>query len=161
MLNKNSESVCVCVCVLYMKGVPYGSDSKESACHLGDLCLSLGWEDPLERGHGNPLQYSCLENPHGQRSLGSVQCLTLCNPMDYSTPGFPVHHQQNCAHQDPGERSSDPTRDWACEYPGVSSRGMGRQWLAAGSVALNTTVLGTWGHAGISPFEGGLPLPLP
>ena len=21
-------------------------------------------------GHGNPLQYSCLENPHGQRSLG-------------------------------------------------------------------------------------------
>ena len=31
--------------------------------------LSLGWEDPLEGGHGNPLQYSCLENPHGQRSL--------------------------------------------------------------------------------------------
>ena len=23
----------------------------------------LGWEDPLEEGHGNPLQYSCLENP--------------------------------------------------------------------------------------------------
>ena len=22
-----------------------------------------------EGGHGNPLQYSCLENPHGQRSL--------------------------------------------------------------------------------------------
>ena len=22
-----------------------------------------------EEGHGNPLQYSCLENPHGQRSL--------------------------------------------------------------------------------------------
>ena len=21
-------------------------------------------------GHGNPLQYSCLEDPHGQRSLG-------------------------------------------------------------------------------------------
>ena len=28
---------------------------------------SLGWEDPLEEG--NPLQYSCLENPHGQRNL--------------------------------------------------------------------------------------------
>ena len=27
---------------------------------------SLGWEDPLEEG---PLQHSCLENPHGQRSL--------------------------------------------------------------------------------------------
>ena len=29
---------------------------------------SLGWEDPLEGGHSNPLQYSCLENPHGQGS---------------------------------------------------------------------------------------------
>ena len=29
--------------------------------------------------------------------MASVQfshsCPTLCNPMDYSTPGFPVHHQ--------------------------------------------------------------------
>ena len=24
---------------------------------------SLGWEDLLEKGHGNPVQYSCLENP--------------------------------------------------------------------------------------------------
>ena len=24
---------------------------------------SLGWENPLEKGHGNPLQHSCLENP--------------------------------------------------------------------------------------------------
>ena len=23
----------------------------------------LGQEDPVEGGHGNPLQYSCLENP--------------------------------------------------------------------------------------------------
>ena len=30
---------------------------------------SLGWERSLGGGHGNPLQYSCLENPHGQRSL--------------------------------------------------------------------------------------------
>ena len=30
---------------------------------------SLGWEDPLEEGMANPLQDSCLENPHGQRSL--------------------------------------------------------------------------------------------
>jgi len=24
---------------------------------------SLGQEDPLDEGNGNPLQYSCLENP--------------------------------------------------------------------------------------------------
>ena len=28
----------------------------------------LGWQDP-GGGHSNPLQYSCLQNPHGQRSL--------------------------------------------------------------------------------------------
>ena len=32
------------------------------------VCSSLGWEDPLEeRGHGNPLQYSCPGKFHGQR----------------------------------------------------------------------------------------------
>ena len=28
-----------------------------------------------------------------QFSLVTQSCLTLCNPMDCSTPGFPVHHQ--------------------------------------------------------------------
>ena len=27
--------------------------------------LSLGWEDSPGGGHGNLLQYSCLEKPHG------------------------------------------------------------------------------------------------
>ena len=31
--------------------------------------LSLGWRDSPGGGHGNPLQCSCPENPHGQRSL--------------------------------------------------------------------------------------------
>ena len=30
---------------------------------------SLGWEDSPGEGRGNPLQCSCLGNPHGQRSL--------------------------------------------------------------------------------------------
>ena len=30
----------------------------------------LGWENPLEDGMETPLQYSCLENLHGQRSMG-------------------------------------------------------------------------------------------
>ena len=31
---------------------------------------SLGWDDPRGwGGHGDPLQDSCLENPHGQGSL--------------------------------------------------------------------------------------------
>ena len=47
-----------------------GSDSNESACNEGDLGLILGLgRSPWKRGHGNPLQYSCLENPHGPRNL--------------------------------------------------------------------------------------------
>ena len=48
---------------------PGGSDSKESACNAGDLGLIPGSRrSPAER-NGTPLQYSCLENPHRQRSL--------------------------------------------------------------------------------------------
>ena len=46
-----------------------GSDGKESACNAGDLGSISGLERYPGIGHGNPLQYSCLENPHGQRSL--------------------------------------------------------------------------------------------
>ena len=36
---------------------------------MQEACVqSLGWEDP-PRGGRNPLQYPCLENPHGQKSL--------------------------------------------------------------------------------------------
>ena len=41
-------------------GFPGGSYGKESTCNAGDLVQSLGWEEPLLGGHGNPSQYSCL-----------------------------------------------------------------------------------------------------
>ena len=49
--------------------LPGGSDSKESSCSAGDLGLILRLGRSSEGGHGNLPQYSCLENPHGQRSL--------------------------------------------------------------------------------------------
>ena len=54
---------------ILLLGFPGGSDGKESACNVGDLGLIPGSERSPERMYGNPLQYSCLENPHGQRSL--------------------------------------------------------------------------------------------
>ena len=39
------------------------SDSKESACNAGDLGLIPGLGCSPGEGNGNPLQYSCLENP--------------------------------------------------------------------------------------------------
>ena len=50
-------------------GFPGGSGGKESTCNAGDV----GWIPELRSspggGHGNPIQYSCLDNPHEQRSL--------------------------------------------------------------------------------------------
>ena len=46
-----------------------GSDGKESVCNVGVLG-SIPALGRCPRGrHGNPLQYSCLENLHGWRSL--------------------------------------------------------------------------------------------
>ena len=44
-------------------GFPGGSDCKESACSAGDLSSIPGLGRSPGEGHGNPLQYSCLENP--------------------------------------------------------------------------------------------------
>ena len=42
---------------------PGGSDGKESACNAGDPGLTPGLGRSLGEVNGNPLQYSCLENP--------------------------------------------------------------------------------------------------
>ena len=44
---------------------PGGSNSKESACNVGDLGLIPGLGRSPGGEHGSPLQYSCLENPQG------------------------------------------------------------------------------------------------
>ena len=49
-------------------GFPYGSAGKESTCNAGDLGSIPGLGRSPEEGKGYPLQYSGLENPHGQRS---------------------------------------------------------------------------------------------
>ena len=46
-----------------LPGFPGGSDSKASACNAGDLGLIPGLGRSPGEGNGNPLQYSCLENP--------------------------------------------------------------------------------------------------
>ena len=44
-------------------GFPHGSDGRESACNAGDLGSIPELERSPGEGNGNPLQYSCLENP--------------------------------------------------------------------------------------------------
>ena len=44
-------------------GFPGGSDFKASASNAGDLGSIPGSGRSPGEGNGNPLQYSCLENP--------------------------------------------------------------------------------------------------
>ena len=50
-------------------GFPGGLDGKEFSCSVGDLGSIPGLGRSPGGGPGNPVQYSCLESPHGQRSL--------------------------------------------------------------------------------------------
>ena len=83
--------------VLVVKNLP------ANAGDLRDVGSIPGWIRSLGRGHGNPLQYSCLENPMDrgawratvprvaksrarlkrlQFSSVAQSCLTLCDPMN-------------------------------------------------------------------------------
>ena len=42
---------------------PGVSDGKESDFNAGDLSLILGWEDPLEKGNGNPFSILAWKIP--------------------------------------------------------------------------------------------------
>ena len=53
-----------------MQGFPGGSDGKESACNAGDLGSIPGSGRSPGEENGNPLQYSCLENPMDREAMG-------------------------------------------------------------------------------------------
>ena len=66
-----SRSKCIKILRLAIlsTGLPWWLTSKESACSVGGLGSVPGLGRSPAGGHGNPLQYSFLENPRGQRSL--------------------------------------------------------------------------------------------
>ena len=73
----------ICVCVLHIRiwDFPVGSAVKECACNAanaGDNVGSIpGWGRSPGGGHGNPLQYSCLENPmYGRAWWATVHGVT-------------------------------------------------------------------------------------
>ena len=66
-------------------GFPGGSVSKESSCNSGNLSSIPGLGRSLGGGHANPLQCSCLENPHGQRNMVS-----------YTTEHLSIAHARCC-----------------------------------------------------------------
>ena len=53
----------ICVYIHTHINIPGGSEVKASACNAGDLGSIPGSGRSPGGGHGNPLQYFCLENP--------------------------------------------------------------------------------------------------
>ena len=51
-----------------LMGFPGGSDGKESACNVGDPGSVPGSGRSPGAKNGNPLNYSCLENPMDRRT---------------------------------------------------------------------------------------------
>ena len=73
---------------------------------LPGMCVPLRWPSPLLRSlskcqifsevvHGHHICFliCCNKSPQTQLSSVTQSCPTLCDPMDCSKPGFPVHLQ--------------------------------------------------------------------
>ena len=115
-------------------GFPGSSDGKEFSCNAGVLTLTPWLGRSPGEGNGNPLQLLLPGKFHGQKSLGGYSpwdpkesdtteqltlhyttlfrsvaqsCPTLCEPMNRSTPGLPVHHQLPEFTQTHGHRVSN------------------------------------------------------
>ena len=76
-------------------GFPGGSEVKTSACNAGDLGLIPGLGRSPGGGNGNPLQYSCLENPMDRQAWwatvhGVTKSLTRLSNLPFT---FTLTHQ--------------------------------------------------------------------
>ena len=60
--------MCVYVYIHHIYTIPGGSDGKASAYNAGDPGSIPGSGRSPGEGNGNPLQYSCLENPMDGRA---------------------------------------------------------------------------------------------
>ena len=63
--------------------------------NVGDLGLIPGLGKSPGEGHGNPLQYSCLESPHGQRSLEGGRLFIFLHSAHHLTGCISRHEGAN------------------------------------------------------------------
>ena len=102
------------------------SIGKESTCDARDLGLIPGLGKSPGEGHGNPLQYSCLENPQGQRNLVG------CSPWDHkelvTTERVRTVSVKRCLRRTVQKRSLCPRWSQWCDHsPGARHPGMWSQ----------------------------------
>ena len=62
-VTKEAWNFCILLLDIGHRGLPCSSNGKESACNSGDPDLIPGLGRSSGERNGNPLQYSCLQNP--------------------------------------------------------------------------------------------------
>ena len=87
--SDTTEQLSLCQVALVVKNLP------ANAGDLRDSGSIPGLERSPEGGHGNPLQYSFLENLWTEEAAAAAaklrqSCLTLCDPIDGSPTGSSV-----------------------------------------------------------------------
>ena len=110
---------------------PGGSEGKATACNAGDLGSIPGLGRSPGGRHGNPLQYSCLENPHGLRIL--VGYSPWGHKESDTTERLHFHFSPSCI----GEGNGNRLQCSCLENP----RDRGAWWAAVYGVAQSRTRL--------------------
>ena len=120
--------------------------------------FSIGWELLAQKLVSGRLKfYTSVHFITTESDFECQQDLITELPQNWGKWDSQRAQTKPCAHQDPGESSSDPTRDWArvaCVCLGV----LVEVWVNRGLLQGQGHWLQQSGeaqHAGISPFEGG------
>ena len=89
--------LCICLYVskilgLLVMGQPPSSPTTANIILIHEESPGIGWPSHPKSNHSGPLRGKsrCLDF---QFSSVTQSCPTLCDPMNHSTPGLPVHHQ--------------------------------------------------------------------
>ena len=105
------------ICYMTSVGFPGSSVGKESACNAGDLGSIPGSGRAPGEGNGNPLQYSCLENPMNKGIWRATVRRVAESDMTEQ-----LHRSEGC------RRTSRVPHPWPClpahRYPSHSCGGL-------------------------------------
>ena len=89
--------LCICLYIskilgLLVMGQPPSSPTTANIILIHEESPGIGWPSHPKSNHSGPLRGKsrCLDF---QFSSVAQSCPTLCDPMNRSTPGLPVHHQ--------------------------------------------------------------------
>ena len=94
----------------FLRGFSVDSDGKESVCNVGDPGSIPGSGRSPGEGHGNPFQYSCLENSMDRETW---QAIVLGVAKSDMIERLPFHFSLSCI----GEGNGNPFQYSCLENP--------------------------------------------